>query len=86
MIKFTLDKVLEEKGLTKYWLSKQTNIDNNTLAKIYNNESKQVKLDTLNKICLILNCDINDILKFEVDIPSLSKFITEDELNKIIKD
>lgn len=66
MVKFTLEEVLNKKGLTKYWLSKQTNIDNNTLAKICNNESKQIKLDTLNKICLTLDCDINDILKFKV--------------------
>lgn len=64
MIIFKLDKVLEERGKTKYWLSKQTGIDNNTLGKIYNNESKQIKLETLDKICEALDIiDISDVLE-----------------------
>lgn len=65
MVRFILHKTLENKGKTKYWLSKQTNIDNNTLGKICNNESKQIKLETLDKICDALKCDISDILKKE---------------------
>jgi putative transcriptional regulator len=67
MVYFTLDIILNEKNLTKYWLSKQTGIDNNTIAKIYNNESKQIKLETIDKICIALSCDINDIVKFNIE-------------------
>lgn len=67
MIIFKLDKILNEKGKTKYWLSKETGTDNNTLAKIYNNESKQIKLETLDKICKSLECDISDILEIVKD-------------------
>ncbi|APQ97729.1 helix-turn-helix domain-containing protein [Clostridium botulinum] len=63
MVIFNLDKLLEQKGKTKYWLSKKTGIDNNTLGKIYKNESKQIKLETLEKICDTLECDIQDILE-----------------------
>lgn len=65
MVYFTLDRILKEKNLTKYWLSKQTGIDNNTLAKIYNNESKQIKLETLDKICIALDCDINELVELK---------------------
>lgn len=65
MVHFTLDKILIEKNISKYWLSKQTGIDNNTLAKIYNNESKQIKLETLDKICIALDCNINDLVVFK---------------------
>lgn len=67
MIRFVLDKTLESKGKTKYWLSKQTGIDNNTLAKICNNEAKQIKLETLEKICNTLECDLDGILEIKKD-------------------
>lgn len=63
MIIFKLDKVLNEKCKTKYWLSKETGIDNNTLGKIYNNEAKQIKLETLEKICSALNCNLPEIIE-----------------------
>jgi len=64
MLKFQLDKVLIYKMKTKYWLSKQTGIDNNTLAKIYNNKSKQIRLETLDKICVSLHCELSDLIKY----------------------
>ena len=64
MLKFQLEKVLIYKMKTKYWLSKQTGIDNNTLAKIYNNKSKQIRLETLDKICVSLHCELSDLIKY----------------------
>jgi putative transcriptional regulator len=63
MIRFVLDKTLKNKDKTKYWLSKQTGIDNNTLAKIFNNQAKQIKLETLEKISLALDCELTDIIE-----------------------
>lgn len=65
MIKFYLKELLDKKGITKYHLSKLTNIDNNTLAKIVNNEAKQIKLSTLDTICKALGCDLKDLIKNE---------------------
>lgn len=67
MIIFKLDKLLAKADKTKYWLSKATGIDNNTLAKIYNNEAKQIKLETIEKICDALECDISDLLEIKKD-------------------
>lgn len=67
MIKFTLDHMLEKEQKTRYWLSKQTGIDNNTLSKIFNNSAKQIKLETLNKIIIALKCQIQDIIEFTPD-------------------
>lgn len=67
MIKFTLDHILEKEQKTRYWLSKQTGIDNNTLSKIFNNSAKQIKLETLNKIIIALKCQIQDIIEFTPD-------------------
>ncbi|URZ06803.1 helix-turn-helix domain-containing protein [Clostridium felsineum] len=67
MIKFILDKTLDSMELTRYWLSKKTGIDNNTLGKIYNNTAKQIKLETLEKICVSLNCNLSDIIEYVSD-------------------
>ena len=64
MLKFQLEKILLYKMKTKYWLSKQTGIDNNTLAKIFNNQSKQIKLETLDKMCDSLHCELSDLIKY----------------------
>ena len=64
MFKFTLDKLLASKDKTKYWLSKQTGIDNNTLGKIFSNEAKQIKLETLEKICTVLECNLSDLIEW----------------------
>jgi len=65
MISFILDKILNEKELTRYWLSKQTGIDANTIDKIYKNTAKQIQLETLDKIIKALNCDLSDILEYK---------------------
>jgi putative transcriptional regulator len=67
MVNFKLDKVLESREKTKYWLSKETNIDNNTLAKIYSNEAKQIKKETIDKICKALNCKVEDLIEYKED-------------------
>lgn len=67
MITFKLDDILKAKGLTKADLSRYTGIDNNSLGKIANNKSTQIKLETLYKICVTLNCQISDLLELEVD-------------------
>lgn len=65
-ITYTLDKVLENKKKTKYWLSKQTGIDNNTLSKICKNEAKQTRVETLVKICVVLDCELTEIITFDI--------------------
>ena len=67
MITFKLKDALAKNEKTRYWLSKETGIDNNTLGKIYNGESKQIKTETLDKICKALNCPLTDIIEYIPD-------------------
>lgn len=67
MIKFNLDKILENKNRTRYWLAQETRININAISKIYKNESKQIELNTLEKICLALDIEIGDLLTIEND-------------------
>lgn len=63
MIKFNVDKILENQGKTVYWLSKQTGISQNSLGKIVKNETTGINFDTLEKICIALNVSIYDVLE-----------------------
>lgn len=54
-------KTMDEKHITQYQLLKQ-GIDNKTLDSLKKN--KNITLITLEKICKILDCEPNDVVKF----------------------
>lgn len=56
MYKLNLKNLLDAKGKTQYWLSKQTGISANNVSKIYNGETVNIRLDTINKLCEALGC------------------------------
>lgn len=57
-------KTMKEKGVTQYKLLK-SGIDNKTLDGLKKN--KNITLLTMEKLCNILNCTPNDIVKFIPD-------------------
>lgn len=57
-IKTPLDKL----GKTKYWLSQETGISPNHISKMCNGTTRRIYLDTLEKLCDTLNCNITDII------------------------
>lgn len=56
MYKLNVKNLLEAKGKTQYWLAKQTGISANNVSKIYNGETVNIRLDTINKLCQALEC------------------------------
>ncbi len=55
-------KLLIDKKINKTQLKELAGISTNAVAKLGKNES--VSLETLEKICVTLNCDIGDIVGF----------------------
>lgn len=55
-------KTLEQQGRSTYWLLKQ-GIDNKTLYNLKHN--KNTTLLTIEKLCVHLNCKIEDIVEFK---------------------
>ena len=55
-------KLLIDKRMNKTQLKEMAGISTNAVAKLGKNES--VSLDTLEKICKMLRCDIGDIVEF----------------------
>lgn len=65
MLTITLDKVLEARGKTIYWLAKETEIDSHNLMKLCRKKTVQIRFDTVEKICAALDCTPNDFIKYE---------------------
>lgn len=65
---------MKERGITKYQLIYHWGISSNTLRRIGHGEP--ISSSTLNELCLILNCRVQDILQFsatEEEMASVSQ-------------
>ena len=56
MLKLNIEKLLEEKGKTKYWLWKQTNLTYTNFDNLIKNKTKSIRYENLEKICRVLDC------------------------------
>lgn len=65
MLHFNVQKLLKEKGKTRYWLVKQMGTNYPTVNKICDDESKSIRLDTLEKLMKVLDCRIEDLFTEE---------------------
>lgn len=66
MITFNkLWKVMKEKGISTYKLREECGIDSKTIRRLKANENMETK--TLNKLCSVLNCKIEDIMEYIPD-------------------
>ena len=63
MIKFDkLWKTMEKKGRSTYWLREKCGIDRKTIRRLKSNDNMETK--TLNKLCIALECKLEDIAEF----------------------
>ena len=64
MIKLNVIELLEKKGKTKYWLYKQLGMSYQNFSKMIHNETKSIRYENIETICLLLDCTPNELLKF----------------------
>lgn len=62
-IEVRLDDLLEERGRSFYWLSKETGVSYTTLWRLKKGKALGVNFSTLEKICRALACEPGDIVK-----------------------
>ena len=58
-------RIIEERNLSTYYLREQCVIDNKTIQRLKNNENTETK--TLNKLCAVLKCKLEDIAEYIPD-------------------
>ena len=64
MIKLTIDRYLNERGITRYELAKRTEIKFQTIDRYYKNRVVRYDSYILDRICSALDCNIADILEY----------------------
>ncbi|MEG1446387.1 MAG: helix-turn-helix transcriptional regulator [Ruthenibacterium sp.] len=66
MIKFDkLWNIMEQKQISTYQLREKCGIDSKTIRRLKANENMETK--TLNKLCAILNCQLEEIAEYTPD-------------------
>lgn len=61
MLKVKIKEVAESRGLTNaYQLQKTVDLYPSVAARLWNNDFKQISLETLDKLCIALDADVSD--------------------------
>ncbi|MER3491421.1 MAG: transcriptional regulator [Mastigocladus sp. ERB_26_2] len=61
-VEIRLKQLREDKGLSQNALARQLEMSLANIQKIEYGKAKSIPLDTLEKICVALDCDIGDLL------------------------
>ena len=61
MIRFNIEALLKARGQTKYWLAKQSGMSHQNITKMVRNQSKGLRLETIEIFCQVLECTPNDL-------------------------
>ena len=64
-MKIKINQLLEESGKTKYWLMQKTGATYQTIHRLCYGQTRSIQFDTLEKICIAFNCQIQDVLEVE---------------------
>lgn len=57
--------VMKEKDVSTYWLREKCGIDSKTIRRLRANDNMETK--TLNKLCAVLDCRLEDIAEYIPD-------------------
>lgn len=67
MVKLTIDRYLDERGITRYELAKRTDIKFQTIYRYYKNRVVRYDSYILDRICAVLECTVSDIIEYTKD-------------------
>ena len=65
MVYLNIEKLLQEKGKSKYWLVQELGTNYTVINKMIANETTAMRFDTLEKLCRLLECTPNDLFTIE---------------------
>ena len=64
MIKLRVKELLEQNGRTKYWLYKQLGMSYQNFNKMINNQTKSIRYENIETMCLLFDCTPNELFEF----------------------
>jgi putative transcriptional regulator len=62
MIEIRVEELLQTRGRSFYWLSKQTGISHTTMWRFKKDKALGINFETLEKLCQVLECQPGDVL------------------------
>ena len=66
MVKCHLSRLMGEKRLSIADISRETGINRGVITRLYHETAIRVDLDVVEKICVYLECEIEDLFSLEV--------------------
>lgn len=67
MIRLRAQELLEKKGKTKYWLYKQLGMSYQNFSRMINNQTKSIRYEGIETLCLLLECTPNELFEMTED-------------------
>ena len=67
MVRLTINRYLDKRGITRYELAKRTDIKFQTIDRYYKNRVVRYDSYILDRICAALECDLCDIMEYVQD-------------------
>ncbi len=67
MIKCHLSRIMGEKKLRVADIARSIGVHRNAITLLYEETATRVELDTINKLCTFLNCNVQDIFEYIED-------------------
>ncbi|MCR6569031.1 MULTISPECIES: helix-turn-helix domain-containing protein [Acinetobacter] len=67
MIVCNLPVLLAERRMKVADVARETGMSKTTLHKLYNGQSTRIDFETIEKLCLLLNVEVGDLLKLQVE-------------------
>ncbi|MBQ4154424.1 MAG: helix-turn-helix transcriptional regulator [Clostridia bacterium] len=64
MLKLRAIELLEKNGKTKYWLYKQLGMSYQNFNKMINNQTKSIRYENIEAMCLLFDCTPNELFEF----------------------
>ena len=67
VIRLDVLRILEKQGRTKYWLYKQLGMSYQNFNRMVNNETKSIRYENIETMCLLLNCTPKELFVITED-------------------
>jgi putative transcriptional regulator len=65
MARLRIDELLKQRGITAYRLAVDSGITHSTIAKLRHGRAKEIRLDVIDKLCEVLECDAGELIETE---------------------
>lgn len=65
MVHLQIKELLRKNKKTKYWLVKNLEMSYQSVTDLMENKTKGIKFETLEKLCKVLECTPNDLIKIK---------------------